>query len=68
MGVRREQFGPKNNGVNYGIMFIGFALAGIIGPQILLQLGTPTAYYVAIGLGVVGLIMSFIYRAMSKAK
>ncbi len=67
-GFCAEQFGPKNNGVNYGIMFIGFALAGIIGPQILLQLGTPTAYYVAIGLGVVGLIMSFIYRAMSKAK
>ena len=59
---------PKNNGVNYGIMFIGFALAGIVGPQILQRLGTPTAYYVAIGLGVLGLIMSFIYRAMSKAK
>ena len=67
-GFCAEQFGPKNNGVNYGIMFIGFALAGIVGPQILQRLGTPTAYYVAIGLGVLGLVMSFVYRAMSKAK
>ncbi|MCI8285016.1 MAG: OFA family MFS transporter [Firmicutes bacterium] len=67
-GFCAEQFGPKNNGVNYGIMFIGFALAGIVGPQILQKLGTPTAYYVAIGLGVLGLIMSFAYRAMSKSK
>ncbi len=67
-GFCADQFGSKNNGVNYGIMFIGFSLAGIVGPQILQKLGTPTAYYVAIGLGVLGLIMSFIYRAMSKAK
>ena len=67
-GFCAEQFGPKNNGVNYGIMFIGFALAGIVGPQILQKLGTPTAYYVAIGLGVLGLLMSFAYRAMSKSK
>ena len=29
------QCGPKNNSVNYGIMFIGFALAGYFGPQIM---------------------------------
>ncbi|MBQ6817348.1 MAG: OFA family MFS transporter [Bacilli bacterium] len=28
-----SEFGRKNNSVNYGIMFIGFALAGLIGPM-----------------------------------
>ncbi len=69
-GFCAEQFGPKNNGVNYGIMFTGFALAGIVGPKVLQAFEAPytQAYYVAIGLGVLGIIMSFVYRAMSKAK
>lgn len=67
-GFCAEQFGPKNNGVNYGIMFIGFALAGTIGPQMLQNMGVPISYYFAIGLAVLGLIMSFVYRFMSKAK
>ena len=29
-----ENFGPKNNSINYGVMFIGFALGGFIGPKI----------------------------------
>lgn len=69
-GFCAGQFGPKNNGVNYGIMFIGFALAGIVGPKILLAFGTSyhSAYIAAIVLAVVGIVMSFVYRAMSKAK
>lgn len=69
-GFCAEQFGPKNNGVNYGIMFIGFSLAGIVGPKVLQAFEAPytQAYYVAIGLGILGIIMSFVYRAMSKAK
>lgn len=69
-GFCAEQFGPKNNGVNYGIMFIGFALAGIVGPKVLQSFEAPytQAYYVAIVLGVIGIVMSFVYRAMSKAK
>ncbi|MGI6020483.1 MAG: OFA family MFS transporter [Lachnospiraceae bacterium] len=27
-----DNFGPKNNGINYGVMFIGFALGGFVGP------------------------------------
>ena len=34
-GFTADQFGSKNNTVNYGIMFIGFALAGLIGPMIM---------------------------------
>lgn len=32
-GFTASQFGSKNNSVNYGIMFIGFALAGFLGPM-----------------------------------
>ncbi len=69
-GFCAEQFGPKNNGVNYGIMFIGFSLAGIVGPKLLDAFEAPytTAYYIAMGLGIVGLLLTFVYRAMSKAK
>ena len=32
-GFTARRFGRKNNSVNYGIMFIGFAVAGVIGPM-----------------------------------
>lgn len=31
-GFTVQQFGARHNSVNYGIMFIGFALAGVVGP------------------------------------
>ncbi len=64
------QFGPANNGVNYGIMFCGFALAGIIGPKVLLAFEAPYqgAFFAAMGIGAVGIVFSIIYRVMSKAK
>jgi len=34
-GFTARQFGSRNNSVNYGIMFIGFALAGLFGPMIM---------------------------------
>lgn len=73
-GFCAEQFGPKNNGVNYGIMFCGFALAGIIGPKVLLSVGgsdfsnANAAYIVAAVIGCAGVVLTFVYRAMSKAK
>ncbi len=69
-GFCAEQFGPKNNGVNYGIMFTGFALAGIIGPKVLLAFPAPytNAYYTAIVIAGVGILMSFVYRGLSRAK
>lgn len=69
-GFCASQFGAANNGVNYGIMFVGFSLAGIIGPKLLLAYEAPyhTAYIVAIILAAVGIVMSFVYRAMTKAK
>lgn len=70
-GFTADQFGQKNNSVNYGIMFIGFALAGYVGPTIMSKVLEKTgsyypAFWIAIGLAVVGLVMSVLYRVLKK--
>lgn len=72
-GFTADQFGQKNNSVNYGIMFIGFALAGYLGPTLMSSVYTRTggynmAFAIAIGLAVVGIVLSFIYRALTKKR
>jgi MFS family permease len=44
-GFTARQFGRRNNSVNYGIMFIGFALAGLIGPMIMNAVVNATGRY-----------------------
>ena len=44
-GFTAAQFGRKNNSVNYGIMFIGFALAGLFGPSLMNLLHGMTGRY-----------------------
>ena len=70
-GFTTDQFGPKNNTVNYGIMWIGFSAAGLIGPFVLSSINEATGSYkgafaVAFAIAVVGLIFSVIYRKMVK--
>ncbi len=72
-GFTSNQFGVKNSGVNYGIMFIGFSLAGIIGPMIMTKMYAASGSYqppilVALALAVLGIILTFVYRSMSKEK
>lgn len=40
-----DSFGVKNNGVNYGIIFIGFAFGGYIGPILATALKASTGSY-----------------------
>ena len=66
-GFTADQFGGRNNSVNYGIMFIGFAVAGYFGPstcgRILGSTGSyGTAFIVSAVLAVVGIALSFLYR------
>lgn len=66
-GFTADQFGPRNNSVNYGIMFIGFAIAGYFGPtvcaKILSVTGTyGTAFMVSATVALVGIALTFIYR------
>jgi len=78
-GFTADQFGPRNNGINYGIIFIGFAVAGWFGPKIVaiftagltgdaLKAGYSTAFKVATGIAVFGLLMTFVFRALTKKK
>lgn len=62
-GFTADQFGSKNNSVNYGIMFVGFAVAGLLGPTVVGKIfsiyGTYVfAFYTAIALAFVGLILT----------
>ena len=70
-GFTADQFGQKNNSVNYGIMFIGFAIAGYLGPTIMGSVYRSTgayqpAFLIAMALAAVGIILSFLYRILSK--
>ena len=66
-GFTVDQFGAKNNSVNYGIMFIGFAFAGYIGPTVMKNVYAyygdyKRAFIIGIVMALVGLGLTFVYR------
>ena len=69
-----ENYGPVNQGVNYGIVFCGYSLAAFFAPKIAVSIAKnnkgdfSNAFYVAIAVAVVGLILNFIYLKMKSAK
>ena len=70
-GFCTDQFGTRNNTVNYGIMWIGFSAAGILGPSVLTAIHNATgsyqgAFLVAIAMAALGLALSFAYRKMTR--
>jgi MFS family permease len=70
-GFTADQFGPKNNSVNFGIMFIGFAIAGYFGPTILNNIygasgSYKNAFLIAMCFSLLGLALTFVYRNLSK--
>lgn len=72
-GFTADQFGTKNNSVNYGVMFVGFALAGLFGPTIMTSIVTSTGMYqnafvIAAILSLVGVGLTFAYRFVTKRK
>jgi len=72
-GFNVDQFGAKNNSVNYGIMFIGFALAGIVAPLITSGIyessgSYDTAFIIGCCLAVFGFIMALVYKVMAKKR
>ncbi len=69
-GFTNEKFGAKYSSVNYGIMFIGFAFSGFFAPimigKIYLATGTyKAAYFTAMALSILGIVLTFIYRKMN---
>lgn len=70
-GFTADQFGAKNNSVNYGIMFIGLAIAGYFGPSAMRSIymsdGLYTrAFLIAAACSVVGFVLTFVYRFFTK--
>jgi OFA family oxalate/formate antiporter-like MFS transporter len=70
-----SQFGMKNQGINYGIMFFGYAIGSLFGPQIAAQFvnksaGTSayyTVYIIAMAVAFVGaLINLYLIKITSK--
>lgn len=70
-GFTAAQFGSKNNSVNYGIMWIGFALAGSLGPVIMGNIHSFTgeyqaAFIVSMVLAGIGLALIQLFRFLSR--
>lgn len=70
-GFTADEFGAKNNSVNFGIMFIGFAVSGYFGPTVLKNIyaadgSYQRAFVVAIILCIVGFVLTFAYKAIHK--
>lgn len=64
-----DQFGSKNNSVNFGIMFIGFAVAGYIGPTIMKTTLNATGSYnlsfvLAAILAISGILLLLVFRRL----
>lgn len=62
-GFTTEQFGVKNASLNYGIMTLAFAAAGIIGPNIVqftvIDSNFKVAYYTATLFSLVGVFAAY---------
>lgn len=66
-----DMFGPKNNGVNYGIMFTGFAIAAYLGPMTAASIrassgGYVNAFIIAAVLSIAGILLTQVVRYKSK--
>ncbi len=71
-GFTADQFGARHNSVNFGIMFSGFAVAGYVGPTLMMTVFRQTgsfkgAFLLGIGFSVAGLALTFLYRLIGRA-
>lgn len=72
-GFTSSQFGSKNNSTNYGIMFVGFALAGLLGPSAMKTLyersgSYQPAFLIAIGLALLGIGAAFLFMLFDRKR
>ncbi|WP_288746553.1 hypothetical protein [uncultured Enterococcus sp.] len=65
-----KTFGMKNPGVNYGIMFFGYSIGALLGPQIAArfvdQTSVPFSLHCGPVVAIVGFVLSLVVRAMLK--
>ena len=70
-GFCTDRFGQKYNTINYGIMWIGFSAAGLIGPMVLSGVFSATgsyagAFIAAFAIAAAGLLLGILYRVLAK--
>lgn len=71
-----KNFGMKNQGMNYGIMFFAYAIGSLLGPQIAAQFVDQSAqimaygkvYLVAVAVAIIGLVLNFILIRVMKGE
>ncbi|ETW87897.1 hypothetical protein X841_11750 [Streptococcus thermophilus M17PTZA496] len=67
-----ENYGPANQGVNYGIVFTGYSVAAYFAPSIASNIAVANngsfsiAFYIAIILALAGLLLNFLYGKISQ--
>lgn len=67
-----ENYGPVNQGVNYGIIFSGYSAAAFFAPKVAANMAASNdgdfskAFYVAIVVACVGLVLNIIYMQLKK--
>ena len=66
--ITAEAFGAKNLGMNYGVIFTAYGIAGLVGPRLAARVkemndGDYTmAFIIAGGLSIIGIILSFLAK------
>lgn len=67
-----DNFGPKNQGINYGIVFIGYSVAAFFAPQMTAKIAQnnngdySNAFYIAMSLAAIGIVINLIYRKIKR--
>ena len=72
-GFTADQFGPKNNSVNFGIMFIGFAISGYFGPTVMrnvfsAQGSYQKAFLISAAFSFAGVILTILFHFIAGKK
>ncbi|MGT2666489.1 L-lactate MFS transporter [Streptococcus rifensis] len=71
-GITAENWGVQNAGSNYGWMFTAYGVAAIFGPQIGTKIKEAnngdytTAFFIVIGMAVVGILLQLYYNGKAK--
>lgn len=69
-----SNFGPKNQGVNYGIVFSAYALSGLVAPRWAAGIAESnggdfsSAFFIAAGIAVLGLVLTLVYRVIDRSR
>lgn len=72
-GFCADQFGTTYNSLNYGIMWIGYSISGTVAPMLASSVYKASgsynnAFFMAIGFSVVGILMTILFRVVSKRR